>query len=83
MTFEPAALKPRNTVAARVFDRTDPPSGNAARVESGEPDVWQAFGKAVLGFHRRVYATAMCRCGRTVVECDVMAQARTHGLLPT
>lgn len=55
-------------------------------VDPGEIDVpvsrWQGFGVAVLSFHHRVGATAMCRCGRTVIECDVLAQTREHGLLP-
>lgn len=43
---------------------------------------WKSFGTAVLSFHHRVALTAMCRCGRTTKECDVLAQARAHGLLP-
>lgn len=53
------------------------------RVEVPDRDGrWAAFGRAVLGFHHRVFNTAMCRCGRTVVECDVLAQARAHELVP-
>lgn len=44
-------------------------------------DTWRAFGLAVLAFHHRVALTAMCRCGRTVIECDVLAQARAHKLV--
>lgn len=60
----------------------DPPVGVAAGPGVGDPDVWRAFGQAVLTFHHRVWQTAMCQCGHTVVECDVLAQARAHGLLP-
>lgn len=71
-----------------------PPAGHRLRVagrRGGEPEggrirpqpsgKWEAFGRAVLGFHRRVAATAMCFCGRTVIECDVLAQARQYGLI--
>lgn len=43
---------------------------------------WREFGMAVLAFHHRVWMTAMCRCGRTVIECDVLHHARELGLLP-
>ena len=52
-------------------------------IVSQPSEKWQAFGQAVLAFHHRVALTAMCRCGRTVIECDVLAQARAHGLLPS
>lgn len=42
---------------------------------------WRAFGMALLSFHHRVAITAMCRCGRTTKECDVIVQARAYGLL--
>lgn len=45
-------------------------------------DKWRAFGVAMLAVHHRVAVTATCRCGRTVVTCEVIAQARQHGLLP-
>lgn len=58
--------------------RSEPASAVVPRRSSGK---WESFGEAVLGFHHRVAATAMCRCGRTVIECDVLAQARQHGLI--
>lgn len=58
--------------------RSEPASEPARPRPSGK---WEAFGEAVLSFHHRVAATAMCQCGRTVIECDVLAQARQHGLL--
>lgn len=45
-------------------------------------DKWRALGKAVLAFHHRVAMTAVCRCGRTIVGCDVLDNARKLGLLP-
>lgn len=42
---------------------------------------WQAFGEAVLGFHRPVAGTAMCRCGQVLRVCDVRAQAEQYGLI--
>lgn len=45
-------------------------------------DKWRAFGVAMLAVHHRVAVSATCRCGRTVVGCDVIALARQHGLLP-
>ena len=71
----PAPLIPRRKV--RTTDHLTP--ATAVKVPS---EKWQAFGQAVLAFHHRVALTAMCRCGRTVIECDVLAQARQHGLLP-
>lgn len=44
-------------------------------------DKWREFGQALLGFHHRVAISATCRCGRTVVECDVQHHARRLGLL--
>lgn len=72
---EPAELIPRHKV--RTTDHLTP-----AAMATVQPDLWRAFGAAVLSFHHRVALTAMCRCSRTIIECDVLAQARAHGLLP-
>lgn len=70
-------------VRNRRVDRTDPPGTDGAGPGSDQPDgVWRAFRQAILAFHHRVALTAMCRCGRTVIECDVLAQARFHKLVP-
>lgn len=68
----------------RLSSSTDPPVVRRAPSDEDYQRlmVWQSFGQAVLGLHYRVELTAMCRCGRTVVDCDVMAQARAHGLTP-
>lgn len=71
----PAELIPRRKV--RTTDHLTPAA--SGQVDS---DVWRAFGNALLAFHHRVFFTAMCRCGRTIIECDVLAQARAHQLLP-
>lgn len=78
----PCSADPPSEGVADRGCRDDPPVVGPGSTVVDEPDVWRSFGQAVLGFHFRVWQTAMCQCGRTVVECDVMAQARTHGLLP-
>lgn len=54
-------------------------AGQPARDETGK---WATLGRAVLAFHYRVGISATCRCGRTVIECDVQHHARQLGLLP-
>lgn len=58
----------------RTADHLSPADGVPA-------DKWREFGQALLGFHHRVAISATCRCGRTVVECDVQHHARRLGLL--
>lgn len=59
----------------------DPPPSVVVSVEApGEK--WRELGRSLLGFHYRMGLTAMCRCGKTVIECDVQAHARRLGLLP-
>lgn len=72
---ESGALVPRRKV---VEPRVEVPDRDGRWAAFGRA----AFGRAVLGFHHRVFNTAMCRCGRTVIECDVLAQARAHELVP-
>lgn len=49
-------------------------------IADAPPGKWEAFGRAVLAFHRRMGATAMCVCGRTWRECDVWRQAEQYGI---
>src|SRR5438445_8182754 len=57
-------------------------SGQRPAGDEPATGAWEVLGKAVLAFHYRVALTAMCQCGRTVVECDVQHHARQLGLLP-
>lgn len=43
-------------------------------------DAWRDFGEAVLKFHQRVAATAMCNCGHSWRACDVWRQAEKYGI---
>ena len=75
-------LEPRAEMPPRPDDGGGPGAdGKQLGVCEGDCR-WKAFGTAVLSFHHRVALTAMCRCGRTTIECDVLAQARAYGLLP-
>lgn len=65
-----------SAVASSQADHVDP-SRAIANAPSGK---WEGFGRAVLAFHRRMAATAMCVCGRTWLECDVWRQAEQYGI---